>query len=77
MTAFNAWSTAQGPRSDVRRSVARGQALFNTRPIAISGVRGVNDALGIETLPATCTTCHDAPNVGNHSVRRRPIRAWH
>jgi cytochrome c peroxidase len=28
----------------------------------------VNDALGIPALTATCTTCHDSPNVGNHST---------
>jgi hypothetical protein len=69
MTAFNGWSSVEGPRSSARRAIAQGQALFNTRPIAISGVRGVNDALAIQNLQGTCTTCHDAPNVGNHSVR--------
>jgi cytochrome c peroxidase len=69
MTSFTAWSTATGARSGARQAIARGQALFNTKPILITGVRGVNDALGIPTLTGTCTTCHDAPNVGNHSVR--------
>jgi cytochrome c peroxidase len=69
MSMFTAWSTATGARSAARQAIARGQALFNTKPIAIAGVRGVNDALGIATLAGTCTTCHDAPNVGNHSVR--------
>jgi cytochrome c peroxidase len=27
----------------------------------------VNDVLGINVLPGTCGTCHDSPNVGNHS----------
>jgi len=31
-------------------------------------VRGVNDVLGTSVLPATCTVCHDTPQVGNHSV---------
>ncbi|MBZ5661527.1 MAG: hypothetical protein LAO08_14065 [Acidobacteriia bacterium] len=51
-----------------KASIARGQALFNSKPINISGVAGVNDALGITVLPGTCGTCHDSPNVGNHSV---------
>ena len=51
-----------------RRVIARGQALFNTKPIAISGVKGLNDALGIAVIQGTCTTCHNAPNAGNHSV---------
>ncbi len=51
-----------------RRAVARGQALFNTKPIAIAGVKGLNDALGQAVIPGTCTTCHNAPNAGDHSV---------
>jgi cytochrome c peroxidase len=69
MTMFTAWASATGAKHDARQAIARGQALFNTKPIAISGVRGVNDVLGAPTLNGTCTTCHDAPNVGNHSVR--------
>jgi cytochrome c peroxidase len=52
-----------------RRSIARGEALFNTRSFQIEGVRGVNDALGVPSLAGTCTTCHDSPNAGNHSTR--------
>lgn len=51
-----------------RQSIARGQQVFNNKPIAIRGVKGLNDDLGIETLAGTCTTCHNTPNVGNHSV---------
>lgn len=53
---------------EARRAIARGQEIFNTRPIAITGVRGLNDALGVETLQGTCTTCHDTPDAGDHSV---------
>jgi cytochrome c peroxidase len=49
-------------------AVVRGQTLFNTKPISISGVNGLNDALGLATFRGTCTTCHNTPNVGNHSV---------
>jgi len=58
-------------RNDDRRAVARGQALFNTKRIDISGVAGINDnpAFGRPAnLVGTCTSCHDTPNVGNHSV---------
>jgi cytochrome c peroxidase len=41
--------------------------LFNTFPIPITGVGGLNDALGLPVISGTCTTCHDTPNVGNHS----------
>ena len=40
-----------------------------TKPIAITGVNGINDALGVATLNGFCGTCHDSPNVGNHSVK--------
>lgn len=51
-----------------RAAIVRGQALFNTKPIMISGVKGINDDLNIATLPGTCTTCHNTPNSGNHST---------
>ena len=61
--------------SVARRSVARGEQLFNTLQIPISGVAGINDdvadgglvAGGIPLLQGTCGTCHDTPNLGNHS----------
>jgi cytochrome c peroxidase len=66
-TLFNA-SWANAPPSDDRRaSILRGQILFNSRTINITGVAGINDVLG-KPLTGTCGTCHDAPNVGNHSV---------
>ena len=51
-----------------RRAVARGEALFNSHPITIVGVGGLNDDLHIAAIAGTCTTCHNAPNAGNHSV---------
>ncbi|MGE5786955.1 MAG: hypothetical protein ACM3ZE_20345 [Myxococcales bacterium] len=33
-------------------------------------VNGLNDVLGQETVRGTCSTCHNAPNVGGHSVVR-------
>lgn len=68
---FDRWTFAQDPDDDARQQIARGQALFNTRPIAITGVSGINDEpiFGApRTLMGTCTTCHDTPNGGNHSV---------
>jgi hypothetical protein len=52
-----------------RMSIARGQGLFNTTKINITGVNGLNDVLGAKTIPGFCGTCHDTPNVGNHSVK--------
>ncbi len=51
-----------------RQAIARGQALFNGKPIAITGVKGLNDDLGVALIPGTCTTCHNTPNAGNHST---------
>lgn len=68
---YDAWSSATGDSSPARRAIARGQALFNGRTFAITGVSGINDepAFGTPTsLVGTCGTCHDTPNAGNHSV---------
>jgi cytochrome c peroxidase len=67
---FDAW-TDEHPRgfsAAQRASIARGQALFNSKPINITGVAGLNDDLHLATIPGTCGTCHDSPNVGNHSL---------
>lgn len=67
---FDAWANLVGTdaTAEARRAAARGQALFNTKPISIAGVKGLNDELGLAAIAGTCTTCHDAPNVGNHSL---------
>jgi cytochrome c peroxidase len=69
---YNAWASLSGNGTPAyRRQVARGQALFNTRTIHISGVSGINDEAAFgnpATVAGTCTTCHDTPNSGNHSV---------
>ena len=71
---FDAWAGL--PSTSPRAAVARGQAIFNSKPINITGVAGINDDAsagglvgngGISKLPGTCGTCHDTPNVGNHS----------
>jgi cytochrome c peroxidase len=78
-TLFDAWATLPSVQDDAiteaRRAVARGQALFNARTFTISGVAGLNGetfASGLtvpQSVTGTCTVCHDAPNVGNHSVK--------
>jgi len=58
-------------RAAARRDIAAGEVLFNTAPLTISGVRGLNDnaALGKPaSFKGNCTTCHDTPNVGDHSL---------
>lgn len=65
MTLFQAWSSS---RNLDQAAIARGAALFGSTRINIAGVGGLNDALGIQTIRGSCTTCHDVPNVGGHSV---------
>ncbi|HTM09972.1 MAG TPA: hypothetical protein VL754_16430 [Verrucomicrobiae bacterium] len=71
-TIYDAWhGLAGGGENDARGAVARGEDLFNTKLIRISGVSGINDeaVFGKPTVVnGSCTTCHDAPNVGDHSV---------
>ena len=61
-----------GESSDEKkREIAAGEKIFNTQPAIITGVRGLNDNATIgspATITGTCTTCHNTPNVGNHSV---------
>ncbi len=78
-TMFNAWANLKNPAPDQRtagrRAIARGQAVFNTRPITLAGIPGLNGQTfsnGVtlpESFVGTCTTCHDSPNAGNHSVK--------
>jgi hypothetical protein len=79
-TIFNGWSAkpTESRRDDIdraRMAIVRGQEIFNTKPIVITGVAGLNNQTfsnGV-TVPdpftGTCTTCHDAPNAGDHSVK--------
>jgi len=66
---YDSWANLTGSDSVTlkRQSVARGQALFNSLPIPITGVGGLNDALNQSVIMGTCATCHDSPNVGDHS----------
>ena len=59
----------RGPVSARREAIARGEQLFNTTKFNIAGVAGLNDALGKSSIPGFCSTCHDTPSVGNHSVK--------
>ena len=40
---YGAWTQYSGDLAEARRSVARGEALFNSLPIPITGVAGIND----------------------------------
>ncbi|HEX3950439.1 MAG TPA: hypothetical protein VHW95_11360 [Steroidobacteraceae bacterium] len=81
MTLFAAWENGGNPNREdrghdsaerrARSDVAAGEVLFNTAPMTISAVRGLNDnaALGNPvSFKGTCTSCHDSPNVADHSL---------
>ncbi|HET7563246.1 MAG TPA: hypothetical protein VFJ87_12780 [Rhodanobacteraceae bacterium] len=55
-------------RAWARAAIARGQDVFNSLQFNITGVAGLNDATGQPVIRGTCGTCHDSPNIGNHSV---------
>lgn len=80
-TLYDGWEGAPGKAfREARDSVLRGQGLFNRKPLQISHVGGLNGATitlsdgvtqfqGPGPFSGTCGTCHDSPNVGNHSTR--------
>ncbi len=78
MTLFAAWANLNDHdgnfvemyRDEQRRRIAAGATLFNSAPVQISNVRGLNDNAALSkpsTFTGNCTTCHDTPNIGNHS----------
>jgi hypothetical protein len=80
MTLFAAWENGGSPedygrgayyRRQARSDIAAGEVLFNTAPLTISAVRGLNDSAALGnpvSMKGTCTSCHDTPNVANHSL---------
>lgn len=62
---FDQWSKSASPR---RASIARGEQIFNSKPIRITGVAGLNDDLNLPVINGTCGTCHDSTDAGNHSL---------
>ena len=77
---YDAWIDACGDGPGVgsacntqnrkREQIARGQELFNTLQFQVSGVAGLNDALGIPALTTTCNGCHRAKNIGGSTSVR-------
>jgi mono/diheme cytochrome c family protein len=67
-TLYGAWLNLTGQGAAPKASIARGEQLFNSRTIHITGVAGLNDDLGIPDITGSCGTCHDTPNFGNHSL---------
>jgi cytochrome c peroxidase len=81
---FSPWLDLNGGENDqeqndttlAREAIAAGEQIFNTFPLTITVVRGLNDNPALEgsggapvaTISGTCSSCHDAPNVGDHSL---------
>jgi cytochrome c peroxidase len=70
-TPFSAWVNFPDNTSDGSRkaSIARGEIVFNTKSFSVFGVAGLNDVF-FKNAPAvaTCSFCHNDPNLGNHSL---------
>lgn len=67
---FDAWASLAPSvkRAAQRESVARGQAIFQTRVFTINGVAGLNNIGGVKpSQSGTCSTCHNQANTGNDS----------
>ncbi|SDH97288.1 hypothetical protein [Nitrosomonas sp. Nm132] len=76
MSLYDSWSSFKPNKSsdsvtNARAAIVRGQALFNTKSIQISSVKGINDDFNIDVLPGICTTCHNTPNSDNHLTPMR------
>ena len=73
---FDAWETYavnnrhNDCQGDARAAIFRGQEVFNFNQFQISGVAGFNDVLGQDPVTGTCSSCHNVPNIGGHSVIR-------
>ncbi len=63
---YQAWNSigGSGDVATYRKSVARGEGLFNNTAINITDVAGLPSPTA-----GFCGTCHDTPDVGNHSVK--------
>lgn len=71
-TLYGAWSRlpySYSPVAAARNAIARGEQIFNTTQINITGVGGLNDVLHQPSISGFCGTCHDTPAAGNHSVK--------
>jgi hypothetical protein len=73
---YDAWEVfaVNSPHGDceqeAKAAIFRGQEIFNFTEFDISGVPGFNDVIGQDPYRGTCSTCHNTPNVGGHSVIR-------
>ena len=73
------YAEANNPPNDLQRAIGEGEKTFNSRKFIIANVQGLNsrkndplfnpaDPLSNKLIIGTCGTCHNTPNVGNHST---------
>lgn len=75
-TVYQAWENIAAPANATaaaQASIGRGEKIFNTRPMSITKVAGLNDVgltgAGPEPMiVGTCSTCHNSSNAGSHST---------
>ena len=65
MTMFLTWNDSPDA---AKASIARGQNIFNEKPFVVTGVNGLNDVTAKPSIQATCSACHNTPQVGGHSA---------
>src|SRR5262249_1607338 len=68
--SFEVYSAWEDVDDRDRARIAAGEEAVYTLDIEITGVPGINDALGQPVVHGHCTTCHNTPNVGSHSEFR-------
>jgi hypothetical protein len=61
---YDNWAAKTGRRA----SIARGQAIFNSRIFFVSNVDGFNDRPGVGSDEATCSSCHAVFAAGADSL---------
>ncbi len=65
--------------TDLQKAIGEGEKIFNSRTFMIANVPGLNSAKGYPLynsadplantpITGTCGTCHNTPNIGNHST---------
>ena len=68
---YEEWEPAGGQApTALAASIGRGEELFNSKPITVDAVPGLNGPNDPSSSPiqGTCSSCHSTPNVGNVSV---------
>jgi cytochrome c peroxidase len=68
---YKSWEPGGTPPNAQAAAIGRGERVFNTKPVLIRDVPGLNgshDALRGQAINGFCGSCHDTPNIGNHSV---------